>query len=139
MGSTNFGRDYGTPPTVNGAPVSTSNPEPVTGTVTANQGAAGATPWGVVSSGALTDRSGVITTGGTAQNVMAANSSRKYVRLKNPDTATEDLYYSFTGTASASSDVLHAGDEARSGFFTPTHALSVFAATTGHVFVAEEA
>lgn len=37
--STNFGRDYGSTPTVNGAPVSTSNPEPIAGSV--SQGAAG--------------------------------------------------------------------------------------------------
>lgn len=29
MGNTNFGRDYGATPTVNGAPISTANPEPV--------------------------------------------------------------------------------------------------------------
>lgn len=30
MGNTNFGRDFGSTPTVNGAPVSTANPQPVT-------------------------------------------------------------------------------------------------------------
>jgi hypothetical protein len=92
----------------------------------------------VVASGPLTDHSDTITTGGVAQDAMAVNSSRKFARLKNPDTATEDLYYSFTGTASASSDVLHAGDEMIAVSFVPTQALSVFAATTAHAFVAEE-
>lgn len=93
---------------------------------------------GAAVSGALTDRSGTITTGGVAQNAMAANTARKYARLKNPITATEDLYFSFTGTASASSDSLPAGYEAVSRSFVPTGALSIYAATTGHAFVAEE-
>lgn len=46
MGSnTNWGRDFGATPTVNGLPVSTSNPEPIAGPV--SQGAAGSEAWKV--------------------------------------------------------------------------------------------
>lgn len=92
------------------------------------------------SSGAYTDHSGTITAGGTAQNAMAANSSRHYAYLKNPDAATEPLYYSWTGTASASSpDVLYPGDVEESNGFVSNQALSVYAATTGHAWIAREA
>jgi hypothetical protein len=46
MGHNNFGRDYGSTPTVNGAPVSTGNPLPAT----ANQGTPGSEPWLVAGS-----------------------------------------------------------------------------------------
>lgn len=104
------------------------------------QGVTGGTPQPVVSSGALTNRSSTITTGGTAQAAMAANTSRKYVFLRNPDTATEDLWFSFdaTAVAAAPSLVLHAGDYWESDFFVPTGALSVIAATTAHAFTCKE-
>lgn len=137
MGNTNFGRDYGSTPTVNGAAISTDNPLPITGTV-AVEGVEFTGTVNVVASGALTNRSGTITTGGVAQNAMAANASRKYARLKNPVTATENLYFSFTGTASTSSDYLQAGYELVTDSFVPTSALSIYAATTAHAFVAEE-
>lgn len=94
----------------------------------------------VVASGALTNRSGTITLGGTAQNAMASNASRKYLYLENPETATEDLWFRFTGTAAAASPskVLHPGDIYEVNAFVPTQALSVFAATTAHAFTAEE-
>ena len=93
-------------------------------------------------SGALTNRSGTITTGGTAQTAIAANTSRKYVLILNPDTATEDLWFSFdaTAVAAAPSIYLHPGDafEAGPGEFVPTGALSIIAATTAHAFTAKE-
>lgn len=136
MGNTNFGRDYGSTPTVNGAPVSTSNPEPVTMAGAAT--AANQTTEIELHRGPLADRSGTITLGGTAQNAMAVNASRKYARLKNPVTATENLYFSFTGTASTSSDSLPPGYELVCDSFVPTQALSIYAATTGHAFVGQE-
>jgi hypothetical protein len=90
--------------------------------------------------GALTNRSGTITTGNTAQQVMAANSSRKYAYLLNPDTATERLWFSFDATAVAASPSLYLdpGDFYESGMFCPTGALSVIAATTAHPYTAKE-
>lgn len=95
---------------------------------------------GKAPSGALTDRSGTITTGGTAQQAMAANTSRKYAYLLNPDTATEDLWFSFDATAAAAAPslVLHPGDTMRTTGFVPTGALSVIAATTAHAYTAKE-
>jgi hypothetical protein len=84
--------------------------------------------------GSLTDASGTITAGGTAQTALAANSSRRYVLIENPVSATEVLYFSFTGTASASSPSLNPGGSFNSGSFVPTGALSLFAATTSHAF-----
>lgn len=96
----------------------------------------------VPSNGVLTDRSGTITTGGTAQNAMAANSSRKYLLIRNPTTATAPLWFNFTTAAvvtGSPSIRLDPGDSfiMESGFVS-TEAISVIAATTGHAFTAKE-
>lgn len=108
--------------------------------VAVSQGAAGSEAWPVKSSGSLTDRSNTITTGGTAQNAMAANTSRKYARITNPVSATESLWVNDSGTATAASpsEELLPGDQYETGLFAPTNAISVFAATTGHPYVARE-
>jgi hypothetical protein len=94
---------------------------------------------GGVGAGTVTDRSGTITTGGTAKAAMAANASRKSVFVLNPDTETEDLGVSEVGTATLASPsiVLHPGD-AWQPAFVPLTAISVIAATTGHVYIARE-
>lgn len=92
--------------------------------------------------GTLTNRSGTITVGGTAQAAMAANASRRYLLIRNPATETEALYFNFTTTAVVTgqpSITLQPGE----GFvmensFISTEAISVVAATTGHKFVAKE-
>lgn len=96
---------------------------------------------GSSASGALTDRSGTITTGGTAQNAMAANTSRKYASVTNPISATESLFVNDAGTATAASPSyeLLPGESYETGAFVPTNAISVLAATTGHAFIAREA
>src|SRR5579872_5167068 len=43
-----------------------------------------------------TDRGGTLTTGGTAQNAMASNVSRRGGWIQNPSDATEPLYVSTT-------------------------------------------
>lgn len=48
-------------------------------------------------SGAPTDRSGTITSGGVAQQAMAANSARRYLFIQN--VSGGDLWYSTIGTA----------------------------------------
>lgn len=92
-------------------------------------------------SGALTDRSGTVTTGGTAQNAMVANASRKYLLLRNPLEETETLWFDLTATAVAASPSirLDPGDTfVMEGSFVSTQALSIFAATTGHKWTAKE-
>lgn len=93
------------------------------------------------SSGTLTDRSGTITLGGTAQNAMAANTSRKYLLLRNPISETEALWFDLTATAVAASPSirLDPGDSyVMEGTFISTQALSVLAATTAHKWTAKE-
>ncbi len=101
---------------------------PVSGTVTA------ATPTGTV-----TDRSGSITTGGTAQQLMAANSSRKYLFIQNVSAA--DLWINFTTTAVADSPSIKlASGNAffMESSFVSTEAISIIGATTGQKWTAKE-
>lgn len=87
-----------------------------------------------------TDRAGTITTGGTAQNAMASNSSRKSWCVQNPSSASEDLFFRSNGTASATTGGdLSPGQFFCSGQTVDTSAVSVFAATTGHQWLAFEA
>lgn len=93
----------------------------------------------------VTNCSGTVTTGGTAQNAFAAATNRHSFILVNIDT-TEVLWFSFTGTAAASAlgsfplapatATTFAG---LSSFSAPigmgvNTALSVVAATTAHKF-----
>lgn len=91
-------------------------------------------------SGALTDRSGTITTGGTAQTAAAANTARKHLFIQNPSTAPGSLWFSTTGTAVQASPSIELvpGASYETGTFVPTGVVSVIAATTGHAFTARE-
>jgi hypothetical protein len=92
-----------------------------------------------IAQGTLTDASGTITAGGTAQVATAASANRKYLLIVNPLSATETLYFNFTTTAVAASPsiALAAGDsyESDGSGFVSTEALSVIAATTGHAYI----
>lgn len=91
--------------------------------------------------GTLTDRSGTITSGGTAQSLAGSNASRKYLLIVNPITATEPLYVNFTTTAVAGSPSigLNPGDSfVMENGFVSTEAISVIAATTSHTYTAKE-
>lgn len=107
----------------------------------------GTSPW-VISGQAnvtLTDCSGSITLGGTAQNAFAAAATRRGFTIANIDTS-EPLWISFTTTAAASgtgSYPLGPADTTTfsnlSSFTSPlgmgiNTALSVVAATTAHKF-----
>ena len=83
-----------------------------------------------------TDKSGTITTGGTAQTPIALNASRKQWCIQNDPAATEVLYVRVNGTAAPGvGAALSPGDQVcSSGNMIDTAAVSVFAATTGHVF-----
>jgi hypothetical protein len=90
-----------------------------------------------------TDRSGTITAGGTAQQIMAVNANRKGFYIQN--VSNSNLYISATGTAS---NVVTAGSGSllippnalyESPFYgIPTNLISIFGATTGQAYVARE-
>lgn len=87
-------------------------------------------------SGTYTERSSTITLGGTAQEAMAANASRKDYFLQN--ISAGDIWFSFVETAAvdgAGSVKLSPGASAFSaGGFVSTQALSIIGATTGQKF-----
>lgn len=110
----------------------------VDGTVAATQSGA----WNVgTQTGTWTDRSGTITTGGTAQQLAASNSSRKAYFIQNIGTA--DLWLSLVGTAAADSagsiKLAPSAALAASTPFVSTQAISIIGATTGQKFTAYEA
>lgn len=95
----------------------------------------------VDTSGALTDRSGTITTGGVAQDAVASNAARRYLLVRNPKNAAESLWLSLVGTATAASPSLEikAGEAyVAEDLFVPTNAVSLIGATTGHAFTVWE-
>lgn len=92
--------------------------------------------------GPTTDRSGAITTGGTAQDAAVANTSRHYLFLRNPTTEVEPLYFDLgvnavvTGSPSIRLDP---GDQAvYEGSWVPSDRISVNAATSGHKWTCKE-
>jgi hypothetical protein len=92
-----------------------------------------------VANGSLASRSGTITTGGTAQVLAAANSSRRGFSLLN--LSSGDIWINELGTAAASQPSI----KIVSGAYFETPAgygsvgvISVFGATTGQAFSARE-
>lgn len=88
---------------------------------------------------ALTNRSGTIAVGGTAQQLMAANAVRKGFSFHN--LSANDLWISDVGTAAASQPSMRI--PAGSIYESPVHgvpstAISVFGATTAQAFAARE-
>lgn len=80
-----------------------------------------------------------VATGGTAVTALTAGMIHTGFDIKNPGTATETLYFSLTGTAGTSefgSTFGLAPGSAYHGSATTAQALSVNAATAGHVFAA---
>lgn len=89
--------------------------------------------------GTLTNRSGTITTGGTAQQLAAANSARLGFSIQN--LSTGDLWVNTLGTAAAAQPSIKLA--AGVYFETPAGygavgAISIFGATTGQSFTARE-
>jgi|SRR6186713_1044130 len=80
---------------------------------------------------------GTITTGGTAQQAIAANPSRREVKIINNSVA--DLWVNSMGTAGAAglngSDVISPGGKKEE---EATSAISIFGATTGQAFTVVE-
>ena len=94
------------------------------------------------STGTLTDGSGTVTTGGTSQQVFAADPNRHYLFCGNPRGAIEDLYINFTSAASTtdgkSIDLGPGGTFWFEDNFISTEAVNVTAAGTGHAFICKE-
>lgn len=96
----------------------------------------------------LTNASGTITTGGTSQQLVAANSSRKYLLVVN--LSTDTLWIRFGSTASAASEpsiplnpAVAASSYGGGAFFMEgsaisTDAIQILGATTGDAFSAWE-
>jgi len=90
--------------------------------------------------GTLTDRSGTITTGGTAQQLAPVNVTRRYLFVENVGTAI--LWINFTTTAVQSQPSI----EIPAGYsfvmedgFVSTELISIIGPTTGQAFTAKEA
>ena len=95
-----------------------------------------------------TDCSGTVTTGGTAQSPISASATIHGFTIANVDASAgsgEPLWISFTGTASAANGSYPLAPPAATTFaangsyttpvgFGTNHAVSIFAATTGHKF-----
>lgn len=86
-----------------------------------------------------TDRGGTITAGGTAQQMMAANTARRGFLIQNQSTG--DLYINGLSTAAANQTSLRIPAGAlyeTSPHHSGTGAVSIFGATTGQAFYARE-
>lgn len=89
--------------------------------------------------GTLTNRSGTITTGGTAQTLAAANANRRYLFIQN--LSSSELWINFTTAAAQSqpSIRLDAGASfTMEGSFVSTELISIIGSTTGQAFSAKE-
>lgn len=91
------------------------------------------------STGTITNRSGTITSGGTAQTIMAANSTRLYLFIQN--TSDTIMWCNFTTTAVAtqpSFSLIPGASFVMEGTAVSTEAVSCIGATTGKIFTAKE-
>lgn len=94
----------------------------------------------IVEPGNLTDYSGTVTVGGAADEVMAANVSRKYLFIQNAEDAT-DLWINLGVVAVEASPSIRLAPGASfvmEGSFISSQALSAISSLTGHVFTAKE-
>jgi hypothetical protein len=87
---------------------------------------------------AQANRSGTIATGGTAQQLMAANADRKGFTIQN--LSTSDLWWSAAGTAAPNqpSYKIAAGMTYETPALYPLTAVSIYGATTGQAFSSRE-
>lgn len=96
----------------------------------------------------LVDISGTITIGGTAQDLRSAVTASNFLRLANPPSATESLWFCDAVDNAGAEVLAEMGDlhshELRPGemFTWPSgilNAVSIIAATSGHKFIARKA
>ena len=89
--------------------------------------------------GTLTDRSGTITTGGTAQQLAAANPSRRYIIIQNVSTAALWIDFGVNAVQDQPSLKLVAdGSFVMEGDFVDTQSISIIGGTTAQAFSAKE-
>lgn len=97
--------------------------------------------------GSFTDRSGTVTSGGTAQQVAAANSTRRYLVILNLSTTVLWVNFGVTAVADQPSIPLAAatsdggadgGGIVFESSFVPSGLVSLIGATTGKKFVCKE-
>lgn len=91
------------------------------------------------SRGGLTDHSGSIATGGTAQDIVASSATRKYLLIQNNDPA-EDMWIDFGVDAIVGQPsflIPAGGGFVMDAAFVSTDRISVVAATTSHPFTAK--
>jgi hypothetical protein len=105
-------------------------------------------PVSQVASGAITNRSGTITAGGTAQQLAAANATRRYLLVQNASVRVLWVSPDTTAVAGSPSIALKAcmvandgtgGAIEWTGAYVPPGAISIIGATTGDAFCAKEA
>lgn len=98
-----------------------------------------------ISSGALNDYSGSITAGATAQQLIAANSARRYLIIQNISDTAMWVNFGTTAVGDQPSIKLPAdsgsggGSLVFEGSFVPSGLVSLMCATTGKKFVCKEA
>lgn len=95
----------------------------------------------VPTGGAISDFSGSLVAGATSQELMPANTSRRYLLIINPSTATESLWIDFGTDAvvgSPSIELQPGGVFVMEGNFVSTDAINVIATTISHPFTAKE-
>lgn len=92
--------------------------------------------------GTLGSRSNTITTGGSAKLAASGTRTRRYLFIMNPQSETEDLWFSLTADAAidgADSIPLEPGASFEwTGSAIPDGPVSVTAATTGHAYIVWE-
>ncbi len=92
--------------------------------------------------GVIVGRSGTITTGGTPQQVMAANPARRYFLFQNPSGNAITFWVSFLSktpaAASPAIEVKPGGTIEFEGSFVPIQEVYVYGATTGVAYTAKE-
>ena len=93
-----------------------------------------------VTGGSFTDRSGTVTTGGSYNQLIAANASRKRLYIENPTAESEVLYIAFGGAGSTG----HSVELVPGGFLDTAlgpctlQSIYVSAATNAHKVIAWE-
>lgn len=91
--------------------------------------------------GELRDRSGSITSGGTAQQAAGVNLGRRYLLIQNKRSATESFWVDFDKLATTDSPSIEISPGVTMFWeetFVPRGVISVIAATTGTKFTIKE-
>lgn len=101
----------------------------------------------MIASHQITDRSGTITTGATAQTIAAANATRRYLLIANVSDIVLWVNFGATAVADQPSIPLKAcaaagdgsgGSIVFEGSYVPSDLVSLIGATTGKKFVCKE-